>query len=97
MGNGEQRNFPFLLTGTWEHEQILQGNLGSKWILGSNSAFLIREQPKNIFGNKGGFGKFSREYGNTDTLGGLASCCPMYREEGAALFLPPDSYFLLTT
>ena len=35
--------------GTWERGQIFQGNLGSKWILGSNLAFLLREQSINIF------------------------------------------------
>ena len=36
--------------GTWENEQIFQGNLGSKWILGSISAIILREQSKNILG-----------------------------------------------
>ena len=54
--------------GTWEHEQIFQGNLGTKWILGSNLEFLLGEQLKNIFGNKGDFGDFSREHGNTEPL-----------------------------
>ena len=49
----------FLLMGTWEYKQ---GNLGSKWILGSNSAFLLREQSKPIFGDKGDFGNFPKEH-----------------------------------
>ena len=57
--------------GAWEHEQIFQGNLGTKWILGSNSELLLGELSKNIFVNKGGFGNFSREQGNTDPPGGL--------------------------
>ena len=48
-GCGEQGNLPFLLMETWEFEKIFQGNLGSKWSLGSNSAFLLREQSKNSF------------------------------------------------
>ena len=34
----------------WEHEQICQGNLGSKWILGSNLEFLLEEQSKTFLG-----------------------------------------------
>ena len=48
--------------GTWTHEQIFQGNLGTKWILGTNLEFLLGEQSKNIFVNKGDFGNFSREH-----------------------------------
>ena len=55
----------------FQHEQILQGNLGTKRILGSNLEFLLEEQSKNIFGNNGDFGNFSREQGNRDPLGGL--------------------------
>ena len=69
-GYGEQGNLQFLLMGTWEHDQFFQGNLGTKWILGSKSAFLLREQSKNIFGNKGDFGNFSKEHVNTDPPGG---------------------------
>ena len=69
MGYGEQGNLRFLLMGTWEHEQIFQGNLGTKWILGSNLEFLLAEESKNIFAKKGDFGDFSREHGNTDPLG----------------------------
>ena len=54
---------------TWEHEQIVQGNWGTKWILGSSLEFLLREQSRKIFGIKGDFGNFSRDYGNTDPLG----------------------------
>ena len=53
----------------WEHEQVFQGNLATKWILGSNVEFLYREQSKSIIGNKGDFGNFSREHGNTDPAG----------------------------
>ena len=66
-GYGEQGNLPFLLFETWEHEPIFHGNLGTTWILGSNLEFLLREQSKNTFGNKGDFVNFSKEHGNTDT------------------------------
>ena len=29
------------IMGTWKHEQIFQGKLGSKWILGSNLVILL--------------------------------------------------------
>ena len=60
MGNKGPSSF-----NEWEHGQIFQGNLGTKWILGSNLEFLLGEQSKNIFGNKGDFGNFSREHRNT--------------------------------
>ena len=41
-------------------------NMGTNCILGSNLEFLLGEQSKNIFGNKGDFGNFSRELGSTD-------------------------------
>ena len=34
--------------GTWEHEQIFQGNLGAKWILGRNLEFLLGGQSKTF-------------------------------------------------
>ena len=70
-GYGEQGNLSFLLMGTGELEQIFQGNLGKRWILVSNVEFLLGEQSKNTFENKGDFGNFSREHGNTDPLGGF--------------------------
>ena len=42
--------------------------LGSKWLLGSNSAFLW-EHSKNILGNKENFENVSGEHGNTDPSG----------------------------
>ena len=51
-GYREQRNLPFLLMGTWENEQ---GNLGTMWILGGKLEFILREQSKNIFENKGDY------------------------------------------
>ena len=71
-GYGEQGNLLLLLLRTWEHKQLCQGNLATKWILGSSLEFLLKEQSKNIFGNKGDFGNFSREHGNTDPPGGLS-------------------------
>ena len=57
-GYGEQGNLLFLLMGTWEHEQIFQGKLGAKWILGaiwnSQETFLkIREILEIFLGNTG--------------------------------------------
>ena len=49
--------------------KFFKGYLGTKWILGNNLEFL-KEESKDIFGNKGDFGNFSREHGNTDPLGG---------------------------
>ena len=66
MGGKELAVF---INGTWEHEQIFQGNLETKWILGCNLGFLLGEQSKSILGNKGDFGNFSREHRNTDPLG----------------------------
>ena len=43
----------FVFNGNMEHEQIFQRSLGSKWVLGRKSAFLMREQSKNMSGNKG--------------------------------------------
>ena len=53
----------------WAHEQIFQGNLGSKWILGSNLEFLLEEQSKNIFGDNGNFRNLSGEHGAQTPLG----------------------------
>ena len=64
-----QGSLQFLLMGTWEHEQIFQRNLRTKWILGSNLEFLLGEQSRNIFGDKGDFGYSSREHRNTDPPG----------------------------
>ena len=36
---------------------------------GEQFEILLGEQSKNIFGNKGEFGNFSREHGNTDPWG----------------------------
>ena len=47
---GEQGNVLLLLMGTWEHEQIFQGRLGTKWILGSNLEFLLKEHSKTFLG-----------------------------------------------
>ena len=58
--------------GTGEHDQIFQGNLRTKWILGGNLEFFFKGT-EHIFGNKGDFGNFSREHGNTDPLGGLSN------------------------
>ena len=38
---------------------------------GKQFGISFREQSKNIFRNKGAFGSFSREHGNTDPPGGL--------------------------
>ena len=60
------REIAVFITGNIQHEQRLQANLGTKWILGSNLDILLREQSKNIFGNKGDFGNFSMKHGSTD-------------------------------
>ena len=51
---------------TWKLELFFQGNLKTKWILRSNLEFSVREQSKQVFGNRGDFGHFSREHKNTD-------------------------------
>ena len=56
--------------GTWEDQQIFEGNLVSTWTLGSNSVVLLREQSKNIYGSKRDFGHFSREHEIKDPVGG---------------------------
>ena len=70
-GYGDQGNLPFLLMGTWEHEKIFQGILGTMWILGRSLEFLLSEQSKKIFWNMADDGNFSREKGNMDSPGSL--------------------------
>ena len=36
--------------GAFEHEQVFQGNLGTKYILKSNLEFILGEQSKKILG-----------------------------------------------
>ena len=38
--------------------KFFKESLGSKWILGNNSTFLLRKHSKDTFGNKGDFGNF---------------------------------------
>ena len=47
MGNEE---LPVFIMETWEHEQIFQGNLGVKWILGAVWNFFWGNSQKAFLG-----------------------------------------------
>ena len=64
-GYGEQKSLLFLLMGACEHDQNFQGNLGIKWIQGSNLEF-FKGTVKKILGIREFLEMFLRNTGTQE-------------------------------
>ena len=90
-GYGEQGNLPFLLMGKWEYAYTFEGNLGTKWILGNNLEFLLREQSKHFWGTREILEIFLSNTGIQTPMGACVALLCIFHDKGARYILSFES------